>query len=45
MIVRAYYGHRTLAEIAQERELPLGTVKSRLSQALRRLHDALSEGA
>ena len=45
VIVRAYYGHRTLAEIARERDLPLGTVKSRLSQALRRLHLALSGGA
>ncbi len=45
VIVRAYYGHRTLAEIAHEHGLPLGTVKSRLSQALRRLHHALSGGA
>ena len=45
VIVRAYYGHRTLAEIAREHDLPLGTVKSRLSQALRRLHLALSGGA
>lgn len=42
IIVRAYYGHRTLAEIAEEGGLPLGTVKSRLSNALRRLHTALS---
>lgn len=34
-----------LAEIAREHDLPLGTVKSRLSQALRRLHLALSGGA
>jgi RNA polymerase sigma-70 factor, ECF subfamily len=45
IIVRAYYGHRTLAEIAEERGLPLGTVKSRLSNALRRLHTALSGGS
>ncbi len=45
VIVRAYYGHHTLAEIAHEHDLPLGTVKSRLSQALRRLHLALSGGA
>jgi RNA polymerase sigma-70 factor (ECF subfamily) len=45
VIVRAYYGHRTLAEIAREGDLPLGTVKSRLSQALRRLHHTLSGGA
>ena len=44
VVLRAYYGHRTLAEIAQEYDLPLGTVKSRLSQALRRLHAALTEG-
>jgi RNA polymerase sigma-70 factor, ECF subfamily len=45
VVVRAYYGHHTLAEIARERDLPLGTVKSRLSQALRRLHLTLSGGA
>ena len=44
VIVRAYYGHRTLAEVAQDAGVPLGTVKSRLSAALRRLHTALSEG-
>jgi RNA polymerase sigma-70 factor, ECF subfamily len=44
VIVRAYYGHRTLAEVAQDANLPLGTVKSRLAAALRRLHSALSEG-
>jgi RNA polymerase sigma-70 factor (ECF subfamily) len=44
VIVRAYYGHRTLAEVAHDTDLPLGTVKSRLSAALRRLHTALSEG-
>jgi RNA polymerase sigma-70 factor (ECF subfamily) len=42
VVLRAYYGHRTLAEIAHESDLPLGTVKSRLSQALRRLHTELS---
>jgi RNA polymerase sigma-70 factor, ECF subfamily len=45
IIVRAYYGHRTLAEIAEERSLPLGTVKSRLSNALRRLQATLSGGS
>jgi RNA polymerase sigma-70 factor (ECF subfamily) len=44
VIVRAYYGDRTLAEVAHDTQLPLGTVKSRLSAALRRLHSALSEG-
>ncbi|MEA2688291.1 MAG: polymerase sigma-70 factor, subfamily [Candidatus Eremiobacteraeota bacterium] len=45
VIVRAYYGCRTLAEVAQDAGVPLGTVKSRLSAALRRLHTALSEGS
>jgi RNA polymerase sigma-70 factor, ECF subfamily len=44
VVVRAYYGHRTLAEVARDAHVPLGTVKSRLSAALRRLHTALSEG-
>lgn len=44
VIQRAYYGGRTLAEIANEFDIPLGTVKSRLSQALRRLHAELSGG-
>ncbi len=45
VIERAYYANRTLAEIAGEAGLPLGTVKSRLSAALRRLHGALAEGS
>ncbi|HZX67947.1 MAG TPA: RNA polymerase sigma factor [Candidatus Elarobacter sp.] len=44
VIVRAYYGHRTLAEVAHDTNLPLGTVKSRLGAALRRLHTELTEG-
>jgi RNA polymerase sigma-70 factor (ECF subfamily) len=44
VIVRAYYGYRTLAEVAQDTNLPLGTVKSRLSAGLRRLHTELTEG-
>jgi RNA polymerase sigma-70 factor (ECF subfamily) len=44
VVVRAYFGRRTLAEIAHDDDIPLGTVKSRLSQALRRLHTTLSEG-
>lgn len=42
VIVRAYYGHRTLAEVAHDANVPLGTVKSRLAGALRRLHTVLS---
>ena len=45
VIVRAYYGHRTLAEVAQDTNLPLGTVKSRLAAALRSLHSELTEGS
>ncbi|HEX3463410.1 MAG TPA: RNA polymerase sigma factor [Candidatus Elarobacter sp.] len=44
VILRAYYGHRTLAEVAHDTNIPLGTVKSRLAAALRRLHVTLSEG-
>jgi RNA polymerase sigma-70 factor (ECF subfamily) len=43
IVERAYYDQRTLAEIARETSLPLGTVKSRLSAALRRLHSAFGE--
>ena len=42
VVLRAYYGHRTLAEVAQDTNVPLGTVKSRLAGALRRLHSTLS---
>jgi RNA polymerase sigma-70 factor (ECF subfamily) len=42
VILRAYYGHRTLAEVAQDTDTPLGTVKSRLAGALRRLHSTLA---
>ncbi|HEX3550655.1 MAG TPA: RNA polymerase sigma factor [Candidatus Elarobacter sp.] len=45
VVVRAYYGNRTLAEVAHESDVPLGTVKSRLSAALRSLHTALAEGS
>jgi RNA polymerase sigma-70 factor (ECF subfamily) len=45
IIVRAYYAQCTLAEIAAESGVPLGTVKSRLSAALRRLHTALTGGS
>jgi RNA polymerase sigma-70 factor (ECF subfamily) len=43
VIIRAYYQHRTLSEVANEANLPLGTVKSRLAAALRSLHTMLSE--
>jgi RNA polymerase sigma-70 factor, ECF subfamily len=42
VIELAYYHNHTLAEIAREESLPLGTVKSRLSAALRLLHAALT---
>jgi RNA polymerase sigma-70 factor (ECF subfamily) len=42
VILRAYYGHRTLAEVAHDTNTPLGTVKSRLAGALRRLHSSLA---
>ena len=45
VVVRIYFGYRTLMEVAQETDAPLGTVKSRLSAALRVLNVALSEGA
>src|SRR5579871_2863420 len=34
----AYYGNRTQAEIAKELDAPLGTIKSRISMAMRKLH-------
>jgi RNA polymerase sigma-70 factor (ECF subfamily) len=37
----AYYGNRTQSEVATELSVPLGTVKSRLSTAMRRLADEL----
>ena len=33
----AYYGNRTQAEVASELSVPIGTVKSRISAAMRRL--------
>lgn len=44
VIVRAYYGGATLAEIADTTDVPLGTIKSRLAVALRRLGGELSGG-
>jgi len=42
-VLLAYAKHMTLDEIARERALPLGTVKSRLSSALRALRVALGK--
>ena len=44
VIVRAYYGGSTLAEVAHALDVPLGTIKSRLAEALRRLGNELSGG-
>ncbi|HEX3551053.1 MAG TPA: RNA polymerase sigma factor [Candidatus Elarobacter sp.] len=44
VLTRAYYGNRTLLEIAGESDVPLGTVKSRLAAGLRRLQAALATG-
>jgi RNA polymerase sigma-70 factor (ECF subfamily) len=44
VIARAYFGQRTLLEVARETDIPLGTVKSRLAAGLRRLHTVLSPG-
>lgn len=43
VIVRAYYGGRSVAAIAGELEIPEGTVKSRLHYGLRALRLALQE--
>ena len=37
----AYYGNKTQVEIAQETGVPLGTIKSRISMAMRKLHEEL----
>jgi RNA polymerase sigma-70 factor (ECF subfamily) len=39
----AYFGHLTHVEIAQRLGIPLGTIKSRIALALRKLHSALTE--
>jgi RNA polymerase sigma-70 factor (ECF subfamily) len=41
--VHAYYGGRSVAEIARELDIPEGTVKSRLHYGLRALRLALQE--
>jgi RNA polymerase sigma-70 factor (ECF subfamily) len=43
VIVHAYYGGRSVAEIARELEIPEGTVKSRLHYGLRALRLVLQE--
>jgi len=43
VIVHAYYGGESTAEIAEELEIPPGTVKSRLHYGLRALRLALQE--
>jgi RNA polymerase sigma-70 factor, ECF subfamily len=40
----AYFGGRTQAAIAQELNIPLGTVETRTLSALRKLHRILEEG-
>jgi len=39
----AYYGNKTQAEVAQELGVPLGTVKSRISMAMRKLQAELAK--
>lgn len=43
VVVRAYYGGRSVAELAHELDIPPGTVKSRLHYGLRALRLALQE--
>lgn len=43
VIVHAYYGGRSVAEVARELDIPEGTVKSRLHYGLRTLRLALQE--
>ncbi|TAM70674.1 MAG: sigma-70 family RNA polymerase sigma factor [Microbacteriaceae bacterium] len=43
VIVHAYYGGRSVAEIARELDIPPGTVKSRMHYGLRALKLALQE--
>jgi len=43
VVQRAYLGGRTLREISQELDRPIGTIKSALSRALSGLRDRISE--
>jgi len=43
VVVHAYYGGRSVAEIARELDIPEGTVKSRMHYGLRALRLALQE--
>jgi RNA polymerase sigma-70 factor (ECF subfamily) len=43
VVVRAYYLGQTVADIAQQEQIPEGTVKSRLHYAVRALRIALQE--
>jgi RNA polymerase sigma-70 factor (ECF subfamily) len=43
VVVNAYYGAKSIAEISAELDIPPGTVKSRLHYALRALRLALQE--
>ncbi|USX53218.1 sigma factor-like helix-turn-helix DNA-binding protein [Lentzea sp. HUAS12] len=43
VVVRAYYRHRSVAELADELGLPQDTVKSRLNHGLHALRDALRD--
>jgi RNA polymerase sigma-70 factor (ECF subfamily) len=42
-VILRYFGDLSYEEIAQVLDIPLGTVKSRLSQALRMLHREIDE--
>ena len=41
-LMLAYYGNKTHVEIAKEVDAPLGTIKSRISMAMRKLHAELA---
>ncbi|CAM5701779.1 hypothetical protein SPURM210S_00428 [Streptomyces purpurascens] len=43
-LVLAYYEGLTYAEVAEALSMPAGTVKSRMRQGLRRLHDCMEAG-